>query len=162
MAIEQDIQAVAEQERRLVWARFGAAESWAVGCALREDALRRGAAMTFEVMVAGRLLFWCATDGAAAGQADWIRRKRNTVVRFGRSSYAMGLEMGMSAKPFAERHAGLELADYAVHGGGVPVVLVGTGCVGSVVASGLHQRVDHGMVVRAMAGVLGVAVAELD
>ncbi len=162
MAIETDMQVVAEQERELVWARFGAAESWAVGCTLRAEALERGAAMSFEITLGSRVLFACATDGVPGGQADWLRRKRNTVMRFGRSSYAMGLEMEASGKTFAERHAGLELKDYAVHGGGLPVVLAGTGCVGCVVASGLHQRVDHAMVVRAMAGVLGVAVTELE
>ena len=161
MAIEQDLRVVAEQERQLVWSRFGAAESWAVGSALRADALARGAAMSFEITLAGRVLFACATDGAPAGQADWLRRKRNTVLQFGRSSYALGLELEMSGKTLAERHA-LELKDFAMHGGGFPLLLAGTGCVGCVVASGLHQRVDHAMVVRALAGVLGVAVVELD
>ena len=161
MAIEEDVRVVAEQERTLIWARFGAAESWAVGCALREDALRRGAAMSFEITVAGRLLFACATDGAAAGQVDWIRRKRNTVMRFGRSSYALGLELALSGKSLGERH-GLELKDFAMHGGGVPVLLAGTGVVGSVVASGLDQRVDHAMVVEAMGAALGVRVPVLD
>ncbi len=161
MAAQEDLQVVAEQERVLVWARFGAPESWAVGSALRAEALRCGAAMSFEVTVAGRLLFACATDGAAAGQADWIRRKRNTVMRFGRSSYALGLELALSGKSLGERH-GLELKDFAMHGGGVPVLLAGTGVVGSVVASGLDQRVDHAMVVEAMAVVLGVQAPGLD
>ena len=161
MAAQEDLQVVAEQERVLVWARFGAPESWAVGSALRAEALRRGAAMSFEVTVAGRLLFACATDGAAAGQADWIRRKRNTVMRFGRSSYALGLELALSGKSLGERH-GLELKDFAMHGGGVPVLLAGTGVVGSVVASGLDQRVDHAMVVEAMGVVLGVQAPGLD
>jgi len=81
-------------------------------------------------------------------------------MRFGKSSYAIGLQLALEGKTIEQRH-GLTLADYATHGGGVPLVLQGTGLVGSVVASGLDQRTDHAMVVRAMAGVLGITVVEL-
>jgi uncharacterized protein (UPF0303 family) len=61
-----------------------------------------------------------------------------------------------------EARHGLLLADYAAHGGGFPVVLRGTGLVGTVVASGLPQREDHALVVAVMAEVLGAAVEGLD
>ena len=158
--VEDDLRILAEQEQLLQFASFGEETAWAVGSALRAEAVARGVGMTFEIQIASRTLFACSTDGAAPGQADWIRRKRNVVMRFARSSYAMGLQLQMEGKTIEERH-GLTLADYAVHGGGVPLVLLGTGCVGSVVASGLEQRTDHAMVVRALAGPLGIAVPEL-
>lgn len=161
MAIEHDLEAIAAQEKALIFDRFGADEAWRVGSALREDALRRGAAMTFEIRVAGRILFLAATEGAPAGQLDWIRRKRNVVERFGKSSYAVGLELEQSGKTLEQRH-GLTLADYAMHGGAFPILITGTGCVGSVIASGLHQRVDHAMVVSALGHVLGVGVTPLE
>ena len=160
MSIEDDLKLIAEQEQTLTFTEFSAETAWAVGCRLREDALRRGAGMTFEIQVAGRALFLAATAGASAGQADWIRRKRNVVTRFGKSSYAVGRDLELSGKSIEERH-GLTLADYAMHGGGFPITLKGTGVVGTVVSSGLHQRVDHGMVVEALAGVLGVDVPRL-
>jgi len=158
--LEDDLRLIAEQEQLLRFPSFSAATAWAVGSALRADALARNAGMTFEIQIAGRTLFACSTDGAAPGQADWIRRKRNVVMRFGRSSYAVGLQLQLEGKTIEERH-GLTLADFAMHGGGVPVSLTGTGLVGSVVASGLDQRTDHGLVVKAMAGVLGLAMPTL-
>jgi uncharacterized protein (UPF0303 family) len=155
VSIETDLKTIARQEKELQFESFSADVAWLVGCKLRADALSRGAAMTFEIQVAGRTLFLAATDGAPAGQLDWIRRKRNVVMRFGRSSYAVGLQLEQDGQTIEQRH-GLTLADYAMHGGGFPVLLRGTGCVGSIVASGLHQRVDHAMVVDAVAGVLGV------
>lgn len=155
MSIENDLKMIARQEQELQFESFGADVAWLVGCKLHADALARGAAMTFEIQVAGRTLFLAATDGAPAGQLDWIRRKRNVVMRFGRSSYAVGLQLEHEGQTIEQRH-GLTLADYAMHGGGFPILLRGTGCVGSVVASGLHQRVDHAMVVDAISGVLGV------
>jgi uncharacterized protein (UPF0303 family) len=156
VSIETDLKMIALQEKELQFESFGADVAWLVGCKLHADALSREAAMTFEIQVAGRTLFLAATEGAAAGQLDWIRRKRNVVMRFGRSSYAVGLQLELEGKTIEERH-GLTLADYAMHGGGFPILLRGTGCVGSVIASGLHQRVDHAMVVDAIAGVLGVS-----
>ncbi len=161
MSIAQDLAVVAAQENALVFDRFGADEAWRVGSALREEALRRGAAMTFEVRVAGRILFLAATEGAPAGQLDWIRRKRNVVERFNKSSYAVGLELEQTGKTIEDRH-GLTLADYAMHGGAFPILITGTGCVGSVIASGLHQRVDHAMVVSALAQLHGGPVRSLD
>jgi uncharacterized protein (UPF0303 family) len=160
VSIETDLKTIALQERQLQFESFGGETAWLVGCRLRADALSRGAAMTFEIQVAGRTLFLAATDGAPAGQLDWIRRKRNVVMRFGRSSYAVGLQLELDGQTIEQRH-GLALADYAVHGGGFPIYLRGSGCVGSVIASGLHQRVDHAMVVEALAGALGIQVPAL-
>ena len=161
MSIEGDLQLLAEQERVLQFSEFGADSAWALGCILRDAALARGGAMTIEIEVAGRRLFACATDGAPAGQADWIRRKRNTVMRFGRSSYAMGLMLELEGKTIEARH-GLTLADFAMHGGGFPIALKGTGTVGSVVVSGLPQREDHTLVVEGLAAMLGVEVQGLE
>jgi len=160
LSIETDLKTIAMQERQLQFESFGAETAWAVGCKLRSEAHLRGAAMTFEIQVAGRTLFLAATDGAPAGQLDWIRRKRNVVMRFGRSSYAVGLQLEQEGKTIEQRH-GLSLADYAMHGGGFPVNLRGTGCVGTVVASGLAQRVDHAMVVEALSGALKIEVPAL-
>jgi len=161
MSDATDVGVIAEQERLLRFASFSSEMVWQIGSMLREDAVGRGAAMTFEIQLAGRMLFQATTGEAPAAQMDWIRRKRNTVLRFGRASYAMGLELAMSGKTLEARHEGLTLAEYAMHGGGFPILLHESGCVGTVVSSGLHQREDHGMVVAAMAAVLGVRVPVL-
>lgn len=160
MSIETDLATLTVQESTLQFTAFGADTAWAVGSRLRADAVARGAAMTFEIQLAGRTLFLAATEGAQAGQMDWIRRKRNVVMRFGRSSYAQGLLLEKEGQTIEQRH-GLSLTDYAMHGGGFPILLRGTGCVGSVISSGLHQRVDHAMVVDALASVLGLEVDRL-
>jgi uncharacterized protein (UPF0303 family) len=160
VSIESDLKTIAVQEQQLQFEAFSAETAWLLGSRLRADAVARGAAMTFEIQVAGRTLFLAATDGAPAGQADWIRRKRNVVMRFGRSSYAIGLQLELEGKTIEQRH-GLTLADYAMHGGGFPIALRSTGVIGSVISSGLHQRVDHGMVVDALAEVIGVEVERL-
>lgn len=160
MSIKNDLDLIRQQEDELQFYLFSAETAWEVGNRLRDEALARGAAMTFEVQVAGRTLFYGQTGFAPADQMEWIRRKRNVVMRFARSSYAIGLDLQQQGKTIEEKY-GLPVAEYATHGGGFPIVLRGTGCVGSVIASGLPQREDHAMVVNALAAVLGVEVTRL-
>ena len=161
MSIETDLDIIAQQERLLQFPAFSAATAWDLGLRLRTAALATGEPMTIEIQLAGRNLFACSTGFAPAGQADWIRRKRNTVLRFGRSSYAMGLMLEREGKTIEARH-GLTLADFAMHGGGFPIVLRDTGLVGCIVVSGLPQRDDHNMVVSALANLLDIEAPRLE
>ena len=43
---------------------------------------------------------------------------------------------------------------YAAHGGAFPILLRGTGCIGTVAVSGLPQLEDHRLVVEALEAVL--------
>ena len=160
MGVVEDLALIDEQERLLRFPAFDAETAWRLGGLLRDKLVALGAAATVEIELAGQVLFACATVGATPGQADWIRRKRNVVRRFARSTYAVGRMLERDGQTMLERH-GLELKDYASHGGGFPLWVVGVGCVGSVVVSGLPQRDDHSLVVAVIAEVIGVAVPAL-
>jgi uncharacterized protein (UPF0303 family) len=155
MSVDEDLAVMARQEELLRWDGFDADTAWLLGGVLREMLVARGAAGTVEIELAGQVLFTAATVGATPGQADWIRRKRNTVRRFARSSYAVGRVLERDGETMEARH-GLMLADYAAHGGGFPLWVRGVGCVGSVIVSGMPQRDDHNLAVAAIAKVLGV------
>ena len=161
MSVIEDIAVIEQQEKALRFTAFDADTAWKLGSIMRSKLLERAAGGTVEIEVAGQVLFACTTVGATPGQADWIRRKRNTVRRFARSSYAIGRALERDGDTLLTRHA-LEIEDYAAHGGGFPIFVVGVGCIGSVIVSGLPQRDDHGLVVSAVAQVLGVSVAELE
>ena len=162
MTLEHELALLEEQERLLQFTTFSSDLAFAIGTHLRNDALARNAGMTFEIQLAGRQLLLLTTDGAKAEHADWIRRKRNVVMKFNRSSYWMSLELQLKGKSMVDRHEGIAFADYAMHGGAFPIRLKGTGLVGTIIASGLHQRVDHAMVVDAIASSLNVQVPRLD
>lgn len=165
----EDLAILAEQERLLRFAAFDAETAWELGSQLRAALVGLNAGGTVEIERDGQLLFACATMGAKPTQADWIRRKRNTVQRFHRSSYAIGRELVRDGATLESAH-GLSEMDYAAHGGGFPVWLkAGAGaageeaarCVGSILVSGLPQRDDHNLVVAAMAEYLRVEVPRL-
>jgi uncharacterized protein (UPF0303 family) len=161
MDAAEDLAIIDRQEAALRFPEFNAETAWQLGNRLRDMLLARKAGGTIEIELAGQLLFACATPGATPGQADWIRRKRNVVKRFARSTYAVGRILERDGQTMEARH-GLELKDYAAHGGAFPVFLEGTGCVGTVIVSGLPQREDHELVVSAIAAMLGVTVPMLD
>jgi uncharacterized protein (UPF0303 family) len=93
-------------------------------------------------------------NGSTPDNAEWVRRKGNTVARFHRSSYAIGLELKELNSSLTERYE-LSSADYASHGGSCPLKVAGAGVIGSVTVSGLPQRADHELVVEALCGQLG-------
>ncbi len=160
MSAIEDLVILDQQEELLRFPSFDANTAWRLGGLMRSRLLEQQAGGTIEIELAGQVLFACATPGATPGQADWIRRKRNTVHRFARSSYAVGRVLERDGQTLESRH-GLSLADYAAHGGGFPLWLIGTGAVGSIIVSGLPQRDDHILVVSAIAHLLEVNPPQL-
>lgn len=158
-SLQADLRAIGQQEAMLRFTSFTADTAWQLGSLLRSKTVALGSAVTIEIEVNGQMLFACATVGGTPDQTEWIRRKRNVVRRFQRSSYAVGRQLALEGKTIDERHSAAT-ADYAPHGGGFPL-WVGGACVGSVILSGLPQRDDHALVVDALAEVLGVDVPRL-
>lgn len=156
MTIEADLVRLDAQERVLRLRAFDLAMAWELGTRLRSAALQRGVAVAIEVRLQRETVFFCAMPGTTPENADWARRKRNTVELMHRSSYAVGLTLERDGSTLEKRMA-LPLRDYAVHGGGLPIMVEGVGCVGSVTVSGLPQRDDHELVASALGDLCGVS-----
>src|SRR6266478_1062377 len=146
MSIDQDLEKIALQERRLQFKHFDSGVAWAVGCALKAAAEKTQAAVAIDIQLHGFPLFSHAMAGTTPDNWEWIRRKRNVVMRYHRSSYAIGLKHER-AQTTLQSTVGLDLKDYSTHGGSFPIILEGTGCVGAITVSGFPQREDHGLVV---------------
>lgn len=154
MDIPHVLQAIAHQERTLVFPQFHAEHAWQIGSQLREMALARDAAIVIDVRTFGCKLFYAALDNTTPDNARWVERKSRTVEHFRRSSYALGLSLQQAGTTLADKY-GLDLAEFATHGGAFPLRVAGAGVIGSVAVSGLPQRDDHQMVVEALCAVLG-------
>jgi len=144
--IEHDLEKIALQEKRLQFREFNALVAWELGVRLKTAAEKRGAALAIDIRLHGHPLFSYSMPGTTPDNWDWIRRKRNVVMRYHRSSYAIGLKHERAGTTL-HGTTGLDLGDYSTHGGSFPVVLLGTGCVGTITVSGLPQREDHSLVV---------------
>ena len=160
MPLEQDLARIALQEERLQFQTFDAETAWRLGVRLREAAAARGLSVAIDIQLAGQALFFTSMPGTTPDNADWVRRKRNVVLLYRRSSYAVGLKLKLEGTTLAERQ-GLDARDYAPHGGCFPILLRGAGCVGAITVSGLPQRQDHELIVEILAEQLGLPVAEV-
>jgi uncharacterized protein (UPF0303 family) len=160
MSLDQDLARIAEQEKALQFERFDARTAWEIGGLLRQAAEKRGASLALDITLSDQPVFFHLMAGATPNNASWIRRKKNTVLHFHRSSYGVGLQLERDRTDLTSKF-GLSLSDYAVHGGGFPLTLQGTGVIGAITVSGLPQRDDHSLVVEVLATFLGRAPADL-
>lgn len=157
MNIDEDLRRIALQEQRLQFDHFNATTAWNLGKSLREAAEARQAAIVIDIHFQDMPLFYVALEGTTPDNPDWVRRKRNVVKRFFRSSYAIGL---MEKQQKVNMDA-LDRRDYAAHGGCFPILLQRSGFVGTVTVSGLPQREDHCLVVETVADFLGQNISDI-
>ncbi|MCV9997850.1 heme-degrading domain-containing protein [Pararhizobium sp. YC-54] len=160
MIIDADLEQIALQERELQFDSFSLATGWALGALLRAMAVERKLGVVIDVTLFSMPVFYSALEGSTPDNPNWVRRKRNCVFRFLKSSYALGLSLAKQDTTIQAKF-GLSEAEFAPHGGSFPIVVKGTGCIGAVTVSGLPQRDDHNMVVEALAQLLGKDIASL-
>jgi uncharacterized protein (UPF0303 family) len=149
MTIEHDLSRITVQEETLRFDVFDLSTAWVLGKLLHDLASERNLGVAIDVTLHSMPVFYIALPGSTPDNANWIRRKRNMVLRYFRSSYASGLMLEKSGKTVEDN--GLSSADYASHGGSFPIYVTGAGCIGAVTVSGLPQRDDHNLVVEALA-----------
>jgi uncharacterized protein (UPF0303 family) len=159
-SIDRDLARIAFQEEQLQFDSFSPDTAWQLGLRLKEAVEARGKAVVIDIQLFGQPLFFYAMPGTTPDNVDWVRRKRNTVQHFHRSSYALGLSLAKSRTTLEEK-AGFALRDYATHGGSFPIRLRGTGCIGTITISGLPQREDHAVIVEVLANWLNKPLNEL-
>jgi uncharacterized protein (UPF0303 family) len=153
MTIDHDLACIAQQEETLRFDIFDLSTAWVLGKLLHDLASERNLGVAIDVTFHSMPVFYLALPGSTPDNAQWIRRKRNMVMRYFRSSYASGLSLLKQGKTIED--SGLSSLDFASHGGSFPIYVNGTGCIGAVTVSGLPQREDHNLVVEALALMLG-------
>ncbi len=155
--IEQDLSIINRQEEELQFQSFDLTDAWQLGVSLREQSLRGELPVAIEIRLASETVFLTVLPGAGPVNVDWARRKRNTCELFRRSSYAIGLECQRTTATLQEQ-LGLELRDFAIHGGSFPIKVKGVGFIGCVTVSGLPQRKDHNLIVTTIASRLAISL----
>ncbi|MBO0949400.1 heme-degrading domain-containing protein [Fibrella sp. HMF5405] len=158
-SIDQDLARIALQEEQLQFDTFTADIAWQLGTLLKQAVEALGKAVVIDIQLAGHPLFFYAMPGTTPDNTDWVRRKRNAVLHFHRSSYALGLELKQKQTTLQDK-TGLDLRDYATHGGSFPIRLRGT-FVGTITISGLPQRDDHSVIVAVLTNWLNQPLSEL-
>jgi uncharacterized protein (UPF0303 family) len=149
MSLSRDLEQIELQEAELVLAKFDFEVAWRIGNRLRDLGVARRAQIVIDVRLFGQPLFYAALSGSVPDNADWVRRKSNTVARFHRSSYHVGLSLKQADTTLLERYS-LPSTEFSSHGGAFPLRVKEVGVIGSVSVSGLPQRDDHELVVEGL------------
>ncbi|PPJ52816.1 hypothetical protein CBER1_11300 [Cercospora berteroae] len=164
----RDLEEIAALDNALVFPTFTAQTAWVLGSLLRTRLLDFAKPTVIDISLAhgNHCLFHAVThSGTAPDNDSWVARKRNTVLRFGSSTWFMHNKFQGDEPAFAAKFGlGPQAGDYAIHGGGFPVRVQGVeGIVAVIVVSGLKQEQDHGIIVQTVSDYLlelGVDVAE--
>jgi uncharacterized protein (UPF0303 family) len=154
MAIAEDVERIALQERELILPRLEMETAWELGNTLRMLAFERGHKVVIDIRRFGQPLFYTALEGTTPNNPEWVRRKSNVTARFHCSSYMVGLNLKRKNETLQEK-CGMPLADFATQGGCFPLRVAGAGAVGCVTVSGLSERADHELAVEALCALLG-------
>ncbi|KAF7726441.1 hypothetical protein EC973_008775 [Apophysomyces ossiformis] len=144
-----NLNALLEQEAELQFTRFSSEDALNLGLLLLENGKSYTRPIVIDITLAGHQLFHYSMQGTSPDNNEWVRRKNNTVNRFGHSSYYMGQYCASKSALFEQKYA-VSDKEYACHGGAFPLKIRDVGIVGTITVSGLAQEDDHNLVVRSI------------
>lgn len=140
------------EDARLVLPAFNEKTALTLGNLLLTLAQADDLPVVINIRTADRTLFHAALPGSGPLNDHWARRKSNVALMFQKSSLQVGIAMQEKGSSLAAN--GLSDADYADHGGAVPIRVRGVGMVAVATVSGLPSREDHALVVRGIEALL--------
>ena len=137
------------QEQELQFTKFNESTAWKLGSQMVEHAMRESLPITIDITRGGHQLFHYSMPGTAADNDEWVKRKVRLVNRFGHSSFYMGQLLKHKGKTIEQSYL-ISESEFAAHGGCFPIIVKGTGMVGTITVSGLPQEEDHKLVVESI------------
>lgn len=145
------------QDRSLALPHFTSEDAFEIGISIRNrlrEASQDPAVVNITLANNQQLLFHaCSRPGTVPENGNWVRRKRNVVLRFGWSTWAAHnrFDHGNEEKFKTLFSLGETAGEYAIHGGGFPIRVKGVeGPVAAIVVSGLTQEEDHQVIVECL------------
>ena len=145
--MDEILKKLLREEEELQFTSFNEDTAWQIGSQLVKESINNNLPITIDITHGERQLFHASRPGATADNDEWIKRKTRLVYRFGHSSYYMGQFLKSHGKCIEEMYL-LPESEYAPHGGCFPVIIKGSGVIGTIAVSGLAQEEDHILVVQ--------------
>jgi uncharacterized protein (UPF0303 family) len=147
--MENILEQLLQEEQELQFEKFNEETAWKLGSGLVEKCAREGISVTIDIMRGEHQLFHASLPGTSADNDEWGKRKVRLVYRFGHSSFYIGQLLKSKGKSIEEMFL-IPESQYAPHGGCFPIIVKGTGVVGTITISGLPQEEDHKLVAAAI------------
>ncbi|CAA9958235.1 hypothetical protein CFE70_001780 [Pyrenophora teres f. teres 0-1] len=152
----RDLLELAREEKSFTFNHFTCEHAWVIGNILRNSLRTAECPALIHISIANQTLFHSPSlPGMMPDHEKWAERKRNTVLRWGHSTWFVSCQFDGDFKRFTDHHAmgGDERSMYTLEGGGYPVFVKGVeGVVGTIVIVGLgmDSQQSHGVVIKAV------------
>lgn len=137
------------EEAELQFSGFNEDTAWEIGNDLVNRAVAEKLSITIDITRGEHQVFHASRPGTSADNDEWVKRKTRLVYRFGHSSFYVGQLLKSMGKSLEEVFL-IPEGIYAPHGGCFPIIVKGTGLVGTITVSGLAQADDHKLVTEAI------------
>ena len=147
--MENILKNLLQEEQELQFTRFNESTAWQLGNQMVEHAMRDNLPITIDITRGQHQIFHYSMPGTATDNDEWVKRKVRLVNRFGHSSYYVGQLLKHKGKTIEQSYL-IPESEFAAHGGCFPIILKGTGMVGTITVSGLPQEEDHKLVVESI------------
>ncbi len=120
-----------------------------IGTWLITLAKEKGYSISMDISRFNHQLFHFSFDGTTPDKDMWVRRKKNVVQHFYKSSIYMAEKIKVDGSNLHDKY-GLHPKDYAAIGGSFPIIIKHVGVIGTITVSGLTPEEDHQLVILAI------------
>ena len=147
--MDEILQQLLLEEEELQFTNFNEETAWEIGSNLVKHGIIGRLPITIDITRGDHQIFHASRPGTSVDNDEWIKRKIRLVYRFGHSSFYIGQLLKSKGKRLEDAYL-ISESLYAPHGGCFPVIVKGTGVIGTITVSGLAQEDDHQLVVQAI------------
>jgi len=147
--MDEILQQLLLEEEELQFTNFNEETAWEIGSNLVKHGIIGRLPITIDITRGDHQIFHASRPGTSVDNDEWIKRKVRLVYRFGHSSFYIGQLLKSKGKRLEDAYL-ISESLYAPHGGCFPIVVKGTGVIGTITVSGLAQEDDHHLVVQAI------------
>lgn len=98
--------------------------------------------IAYEIHDGSKQLLYYSHPNLSKDKQNWIRRKRNVVLTFSQSSLDIAVKNNHDMERFIYKY-GYSHQDFALVGGGVPIVDDNQSLIGVLTVTGLKPQEDH-------------------
>ncbi|WP_145407586.1 heme-binding protein [Paenibacillus xylanexedens] len=139
-----------EQEAKYQFDQLTQQDICQLGEYLKEISMKQEKPVAVEAALGNFVVFRFYPEGRGIFEETWIAGKRNTVMAFGISSKHAMLKMMDKGLKAGHSFSDLDPGAFVLSGGGFPLKLQNGLLVGSLCVSGLHDDVDHNLLIEAL------------
>lgn len=137
-----------QQEKDLEFEHFSREDAFEVGMIMHKNAKERPEPVGFEITINGVRVFQSYSTGITQDHQLWLERKRNSV-EF-REMSSLRLEKTAEMHQMTPANWLVDPTKLGLTGGGFPIVIKGTGMIGSICVSGYAGEDDHQLIVNSI------------